>query len=735
MELSDLTHALNREQHNAVTASLGHLLILAGAGSGKTKVLVHRIAWLIQAMQVTPYQILAVTFTNKAAGEMRTRLATLLDTNVSHMWVGTFHGLAHRMLRIHWQEAGLPEGFQIIDSDDQVRIIRRVLKALNIDEKQWPPKKIQFFINEKKDQGLRPHHIDHKEQRHLQTMIRFYEAYEESCQRSGVIDFSEILLRTQELFLKNQAILSHYQNRFRQILVDEFQDTNTMQYAWIKLLAQEGSHVMIVGDDDQSIYGWRGAKIENILRFNKDFLGTTTIRLEQNYRSTANILKAANVLIDLNKGRMGKNLWTSGDAGAPIALYIAFNEVDEARYIVSRIVNWCAQGGSSKDVAILYRSNAQSRVLEEALMKEGLPYRVYGGMRFFERAEIKDVLAYLRLIANRDDDSAFERIINLPLRGIGERTLDELRSLARASEKSLWYAASLTIQNDLMPQRPKEALRSFIELINTLAETSLDYALDKQTEYVMQQSGLWKHYSESKEEKAEMRIDNMKELVSAAKQFKIDGGTTEPLALLSLFLSHAALESGDPEAALKNPQACVQLMTLHSAKGLEFPLVFLSGLEEGVFPSKLALEERAGLEEERRLCYVGMTRAMRELVLSYAETRRQYGREEYHRPSQFIAELPQDVIESVRPQTKVKPVAWMNRASFPMHYHVQNTAPETLLAFQRGQKVSHPTFGEGVVLHCEEGARDACVEVKFNQCGVKRLLVTQAHLQSLESHA
>jgi len=711
---------LNDAQREAVTAPPGPLLILAGAGSGKTRVLVHRIAWLIEVEHVSPHSILAVTFTNKAAHEMRGRLESLLHLNASSMWVGTFHGLAHRLLRIHWQEANLPQSFQIIDADDQQRIIKRVLTALALDETQWQPKQVQWFINAQKDEGIRPHTLQNSGDFHHKTMVRIYEAYEEACQRSGAIDFAELLLRAYELLQKNPDLLAHYQQRFIHVLVDEFQDTNAIQYAWLRLLVGTQSHLMIVGDDDQSIYGWRGAKIENIQRFKKDFPKTQVIRLEQNYRSTGTILAAANALITHNDSRLGKNLWTTGSDGELISLYAGFNDLDEARFIVSQIKIWLDKDLRCSEIALLYRSNAQSRVLEEALIQAGIPYRIYGGLRFFERAEIKDALAYLRLITNRNDDAAFERVVNTPTRGIGEQTIATLRTQARTYNQSLWQTAQQILTTQELTSRAANALAAFVQLIDTLAVDTAQVTLSEQTEHVIQYSGLLAHFHKEKGEKGQARIENLEELVNAARQFIPD--TSTGLTPLGSFLAHVALEAGEHQG--EQAQDCVQLMTLHSAKGLEFPLVFLCGVEEGLFPHHMSREEPGRLEEERRLCYVGMTRAMRKLYITYAEMRRLHGTESFHRPSRFISEIPPELLEEVRLRAQVSRPVSASGFKAP----VSSTIGDTGLFV--GQHVFHASFGEGTIINYEGQGAHARVQVKFNKAGTKWLVAAYANLQT-----
>jgi DNA helicase-2/ATP-dependent DNA helicase PcrA len=717
MTLAAILKGLNERQHQAVSSPLGNTLVLAGAGSGKTKVLVSRIAWLIEQEHLSPHGILAVTFTNKAAGEMRSRLSSMLATPILGLWVGTFHGLCHRLLRRHYKEANLSEQFHILDSEDQARVIKRVIASLNLDPEQWPVKQAQAFINGRKDEGLRPQHVHTLAYGPGKTLLTIYSAYEQACHTAGVIDFAELLLRTHELLRDNPELLNHYRQRFQAILVDEFQDTNTIQYAWIRLLAGEHTAVLAVGDDDQSIYGWRGAKVENIQQFAHDFKDTQVIRLEQNYRSTATILDAANALITNNSSRLGKDLWTEGATGEKILVYSAFNELEEARFVCERMMMEINQGVSADEIAVLYRSNAQSRVLEEALLRARIAYRIYGGLRFFDRAEVKDVLAYLRLLVNPNDDTAFDRVVNFPTRGIGEKTLDDLRFYAKSAQCSLWHAAKKVLQAGEMAQRASSALVKFIELIEQLQQDTVAMELDEQLSVVIQMSGLYAHFSKVKADKSESRLDNLQELINAAKQFRYEQTEEEELPLVNAFLAHASLESGEMQAA--EHERCVHLMTLHAAKGLEFPIVFLVGMEEGVFPGKQSLEEPGRLEEERRLCYVGMTRAMRKLVLSYAEIRRQYGREEYHRPSRFLNELPQELLDEVRVKAKFQsPLISRNKPS---------VIPETS-GLSLGQTVTHAKFGQGVVLAVEGSGAHTRVQVKFREHGVKWLVLAYANL-------
>ncbi|WP_218997675.1 DNA helicase II [Shewanella algae] len=718
MDVSSLLDGLNDKQREAVAAPQSSMLVLAGAGSGKTRVLTHRIAWLLQVENQSPYSIMAVTFTNKAAAEMRERVEKIVGNHMGRMWIGTFHGLAHRLLRTHWQDAGLPQNFQILDSDDQLRLLKRILKSLNLDEKQYPPRMVAGYINGKKDEGLRPKHLDGGLFPMEQKLVQIYQVYQESCDRAGLVDFAEILLRAHELFLNKEHILAHYQDRFRNILVDEFQDTNAIQYAWIRVLAGKSANVMIVGDDDQSIYGWRGAQVENLHKFLQDFPNAETIRLEQNYRSSGNILKASNELIANNPDRLGKQLWTEDVDGEPISVYCAFNEMDEARFIIGRIGDWQDKGGSLSDCAILYRSNAQSRVLEEALLHKGLAYRIYGGLRFFERQEIKDAMGYLRLIANRDDDAAFERVVNTPARGIGDRTLDILRTTARQQQLTLWQACVRLLEEKVLAGRAANAVRSFMDLIVQLRSDTEELPLYRQADMVIQDSGLKAMYEQEKGEKAQARVENLEELVTAARTFEVPEELVD-MGELNAFLSHAALEAGEGQADAHTD--AVQLMTLHSAKGLEFPLVFMAGVEEGLFPSQLSLEEGDRLEEERRLCYVGMTRAMQQLYITYAESRRIYGRENYSRPSRFIKEIPPQYLQEIRLKAQVATPMANNRFS-----KSQSSFNDT--GFNVGQRVLHPKFGEGIVTNFEGQGAQARVQVNFDDFGSKWLVVAYAKL-------
>lgn len=729
MDVSHIFDPLNDAQREAVAAPPGPLLVLAGAGSGKTRVLTHRIAWLIQAHDISPLSILAVTFTNKASREMRGRIEALLQTPSTGMWMGTFHGLCHRLLRMHYDQAGLPSSFEILDSDDQYRLIRRVLRELDLDEAYWPPRQMQWMINHHKEEARRPQHLPVGDDGQQQTLHRIYVAYEEFCRRFGLVDFAEILLRTLEMFRNNQTVRETYQQRFKHVLVDEFQDTNAIQYHWVKILSARHKNLFAVGDDDQSIYGWRGARVENVLSFEKDFDNAMVFRLEQNYRSTGNILNAANAVIANNAGRLGKQLWTAGAEGCPLRLYAANNEIDEARFVVDRIHSWVNQGNRRDQSAILYRSNAQSRAFEEQLLSTGMPYRVYGGLRFFERAEIKDALAYLRLTSNRHSDPAYERIVNLPTRGIGNKTLELVRERARLKQISMWQASTEIISQQGLPPRALTALSLFQDLINQIADATAELDLSETTEHVLTHSGLLEHYKKERGEKAQSRVENLEELITAARNFVPDN--EQETDKLSLFLNHAALEAGEGQA--QEWEDCVQLMSLHSAKGLEFPLVFLCGMEEGLFPHQRSLEEDGRLEEERRLCYVGMTRAMQQLFLCYAEVRRLYGREHYPQASRFLAEIPEQLVEEIRSPSFSRPLHRRAAATDVTTGVTTNSkaTTETFNGLKPGRQVRHKKFGEGMVINLEGQGAHARVQVNFADVGTKWLVCAYANLESV----
>lgn len=721
MDVSELLDDLNDHQREAVAAPEHNQLVLAGAGSGKTRVLVHRIAWLMNVVGVSPLSVLAVTFTNKAAREMRGRIEALQGQPLPNMWMGTFHGIAHRLLRKHASEAKLPDGFTVLDSDDQLRLVKRTIKALNLDEKLWPAKSAQWFINGNKDEGLRAKDVETFGDPNQQTLKNIYQAYQDTCERSGLVDFGELLLRAFELLRDNHTLLEHYQRRFQAILVDEFQDTNNIQYAWLRLLKSDQNHTMIVGDDDQSIYGWRGANVNNINKFLEHYQATT-IRLEQNYRSTATILNAANAVIANNQGRLGKNLWTEDSEGEKISLYAGFNELDEARFIVSKIKEWFEHGNALSDCAILYRNNAQSRVLEEALLHERLAYRIYGGLRFFERQEIKDALSYLRLVNNTADDAAFERIVNTPARGLGDKSISVIRDYARTNEVSMWDASKHLLQQKGMSPRAANSLNMFIETVENIAAHIEPLPLEQKADHAMKASGLFAMYQAEKGEKAQARVENLEELVTACKTFE-PPMEAEDMTELSAFLAHASLEAGDNQA--EKDQDAVQLMTIHTAKGLEFGLVFLAGVEEGMFPSNMSNDEPGRLEEERRLCYVGITRAMQKLYITHAESRRLYGQDKFHTASRFIREIPSEFLEEIRLRQTV---------STPVYNRFNNNASHEAFAetgFSLGMRVSHAKFGDGTVLNYEGSGETARVQVNFDDFGTKWLVLGFAKLTPL----
>ncbi len=729
MDITHILEGLNDAQRQAVSAPLGNTLVVAGAGSGKTRVLVHRIAWLIDVEGVSPNSILAVTFTNKAAAEMRARIEEMLNMSARTMWVGTFHGLAHRLLRMHYAEAKLPQNFQIIDSDDQLRLVKRVMKSLDIDEQKWPARQATWFINGQKDEGKRARDVPSSDDLFQITHKRIYTGYEEVCEAGGLVDFAELLLRSHELWLNNPEILGHYQQRFANILVDEFQDTNTIQYAWLRVLAGKQCNVMAVGDDDQSIYGWRGAKIENIHRFSEDFANVQTVRLEQNYRSTQTILDAANGLIKRNTDRLGKNLWSDGAVGEPIRIYSGYNDLDEARFIVERTQQWLEEGGSADEVAVLYRSNAQSRVIEEAFLRSNIPYQIYGGQRFFERAEIKNALAYMRLMDDRHADTAFERVVNTPPRGIGEKSIEAVRQQARARGVSMWQACKDGIADGVFTARVQTALGGFLALIDDMAEAVASMPLHELADHCIETSGLMAYHQQERGERGLARKENLEELVSACRQFSgemvfpFEDSDMAQVSVLQEFLDQVALDAGDRQS---NQGPCVQMMTLHSAKGLEFPLVFLGGMEEGLFPHRMSAEEPGRMEEERRLAYVGITRAMRELYLTYAETRRLHGQDSYNRPSRFLLEIPQELVAEVRMNGAVQRPYTQTSTSSSLFEADDSTG------FRMGQRVQHGKYGEGVILQIEGAGDRAKVEVNFPGEGAKWLMVGYANLQALD---
>ena len=725
--MTDLLEGLNDKQLEAVTLPYQSALILAGAGSGKTRVLTTRIAWLIQTGQISPSGLLAVTFTNKAAKEMLSRLSAMLPINTRGMWVGTFHGLCNRFLRAHHREARLPALFQILDIADQLSAVKRVMKAMNVDDEKYPPKQVMNYINNSKEEGLRASQLEAYD-KHSETMRDIYAEYDAQCQREGVVDFAELLLRCYEVLARETALREHYQQRFRYVLVDEFQDTNRLQYLWLKLLAGKENCVFAVGDDDQSIYAFRGARVGNMLDFEHDFGVHKIIKLEQNYRSHSNILDAANAIITHNKNRLGKNLWTSSGAGEPVRVFEGYNDIEEANFIVDEVKALHADGQALSDMAVLYRSNAQSRVLEHALFSAGLPYRVYGGLRFFERAEIKHAMAYLRLVANPDDDTALLRVINFPTRGIGARSLEQLQEGARQNECSLWGAAEAASAGKLATK----GIPAFVTLIKSLQEQCNGLPLPEMIDVITDQSGLRAHYQAEKE--GEERLANLDELVNAAVAFVQEhDGASETIegddaagsaaqALLVAFLTFASLEAGEHQA---DPgRDALQLMTVHASKGLEFHVVFICGVEEGLFPHEQSMYEANGLEEERRLMYVAVTRARRRLYLTHAQSRMLHGQVRYGVASRFLDEIPGELLKRINslpaPKFSAEPAFSAPRA--------QSSSQSSQYPWRVGQAVAHAKFGQGVVVSYEGNPSELIVQVNFGNAGLKKLLVEYAKL-------
>ena len=723
MDVSEIFETLNEPQRKAVTSEAQSLLVLAGAGSGKTRVIAHRVAWLIKAQNVNPHSILTVTFTNKASREMRGRIEDIVQEEMGNFWCGTFHGISHRLLRTHWEEAGLRKEFSILDSEDQHRVIKRVVKSMGLDDTKWPPRQIQWFINKQKDECLRSKDVEVTDDYFTEKMVEIYKVYEELCERESLVDFGELLLRVYVLLKTNGQVLRHYQRRFSHILVDEFQDTNEVQYQFLKMLAASGSNFIAVGDDDQSIYGWRGAKSENINRFTNDYKNTEIIRLEQNYRSTSVILNAANEVIKNNQGRLGKELWTDQKEGEPISVYSAYNEDDEARFVVGSIQNWVAQGRNLDEVAILYRSNAQSRVLEEAILRESLPYKIYGGLRFYERAEIKNAMSYLKLVYGREDDAAFERVINIPPRGIGVKTIEIIRSKAMEGKTSLWKACQELLDNEGFTSRAAQSIEGFMNSFDTLESDTKDLQLWEIVDITIERSGLIEYHKKEAGEKGRTRVENLSELVGAAKDFEPDSFDELDESSLKMFIDHAALDAGETQAS--EHELAIQLMTLHSAKGLEFPLVFITGFEEGLFPHKLSIEDPNQLQEERRLCYVGMTRSMEKLFVTHAEMRNLYGSESFNPASRFLREIPEELTVEVRTGGNVS----RSSNSKLKGSRINGEVPET--EFKLGQRVLHESFGEGVILNYEGEGSNARVEVNFDSSETKWLMVTYAKLQQI----
>ncbi len=720
----NLLDGLNPEQRAAVELPARSALILAGAGSGKTRVLTTRIAYLISTGQVSPHGLLAVTFTNKAAKEMVTRLSAMLPINTRGMWIGTFHGLCNRLLRAHFREANLPQTFQILDSGDQLSAIKRLMKAMNVDDEKYPPREMQNFISGSKEQGQRAHEVEAYDP-YTRRKVEVFTEYDAQCQREGVVDFSELLLRCYELLSRNQALREHYQERFKHILVDEFQDTNPLQYRWLKLLAGRNNALFAVGDDDQSIYAFRGANVGNMQELLRDFHVESVIKLEQNYRSHGNILDAANALISNNRSRLGKNLWTDADKGEQIRVYEAGTDVDEARFIVEEIQQLKREGVNLTEMALLYRSNAQSRVLEHALVSAGLSYRVYGGLRFFERQEVKHTLAYLRLMENTDDDNALLRIINFPTRGIGARSIEQLQEAARMNNTTLWDAAA----------RAGGKVSAFVGLVEALRGATKDLPLPEIMDHVLQHSGLVDHYKNetgAKKREAEERLENLNELINAATLFVYENEDDS----LTAFLTHASLESGEHQAG--DSEDALHLMTVHAAKGLEFHTVFITGLEDGLFPHQNSQNVDGGLDEERRLMYVAITRARRRLYLTFAQSRMLHGQTSYGMVSSFLRELPEELLHWITPRFTAAPRKSFSDSNYETRSYAAAFAASPIAAkpqpapdamWRIGQRVFHQKFGEGVVTDTEGGGNEGRVQVNFKRAGSKWLALEYAKLE------
>ena len=705
---------LNEAQRDAVCNLSQNSLVIAGAGSGKTRVLIQRILWLVEDNDYSPFSVLAVTFTNKAAKEIKSRLFETLNISIESMWVGTFHGICYRILRANYEKVSLPRNFQIIDTDDQVRIIKRIMKDKEIDNSQILPKQVAWYINKKKDQSIRSNKTKDDDFISIQYN-KIYKIYEEYCNESGLVDFGEIILRTLELLKNNKEVKLYYHNLFKSILIDEFQDTNTIQYELIKILTNDNTSVFAVGDDDQSIYGWRGAKIENIDKFQKDYKDTKVFRLEQNYRSSGNILNAANSVILNNSSRMGKNLWTDDKNGDPIKIFSASDEGDEANFVIETIQNHISEDYQKSEIAILYRSNAQSRVFEEKLIMKGIPYKIYGGFRFFERAEIKDVVAYMRLAVSSKDDNSFERIVNTPPRGIGEKTKNLLREFAKSKKKTLYESIPLAIDDSIFTKKSGESLTEFYNLIQVIKSILEKDDLPFQINEIIKVSQIKSMYEKSKTEQSRSKLENLDELISAAQEF-LNADIDENETIIDAFLTHTSLESGEGQGS--DWDECIQMMTLHSSKGLEFPIVFLVGLEENLFPSRMSIEED-NLEEERRLCYVGITRARQKLYMAHAQMRRQYGSENYCMPSRFLSEIPKDVVEEIG----FNPKNFFNRSKIQ---DKKNAYKENSIM---GKRVLHKKFGEGVVISSEGSDSNTRVQVSFDEVGIKWLILAVANLE------
>ena len=720
MDVSNILNELNDRQRDAVTSEAPSLLVLAGAGSGKTRVLVHRVAWIVEAMQSNPNSVMAVTFTNKAANEMKSRIQELLQSPLADLWCGTFHGLAHRTLKRFYKEANLISTFTVLDAEDQLRVIKRICKDNNLEESSWPAKQIQWQINSWKDAGKRPKNVDDSKDFYAETVKKIYSQYDEVCKKDSLVDFAELLLKSYELLKSNKKVRDFFHRRFRHILIDEFQDTNVIQYAWLNEVASKEASITAVGDDDQSIYGWRGAKVGHLEDFKTKHKHNETIRLEQNYRSTSIILNAANALIENNQARLGKNLWTESNEGEQITLYQAFNEQDEARFVAEIIKSWMDGGELFSDSAVIYRSNAQSRAIEEALLRANIPYRIYGGLRFYDRLEIKNAICYLRIIFNPHDNPAFERSVANPTRGVGAKTLAKIRSLANQHNISYIQASSKMIDENIISGRGANGLKKFLEIILGLCGKIDDISLSEIVGSILEQSGLIQFHEKEPGEKGKTRKENLEELLSAAKNFEMsfsDDKTNREIT--EQFLSNVSLDAGDRQA--DEFDDAVQLMTLHSAKGLEFPLVFMTGLEETLFPHGRSMESPDQLEEERRLCYVGITRAMKKLYLTYAESRRLHGNDIFNPPSRFIKEIPSECIMEIRPKASVT-MPYSRNESKPIDFEDQ-------IGIALGQKVQHPKFGQGIVLNYEGAGESARVQVNFETAGTKWLVLSFANLE------
>ena len=724
MDVSHILDKLNEDQRNAVTSDKQHLLVLAGAGSGKTRVLVHKIAWQVEAIGINSSAIMAVTFTNKAANEMRSRIESLLKAPMLDSWVGTFHGLSHKLLKRFHKEAGLSSGFTIIDSDDQLRIIKRISKEIGLDEATWPARQSQWQINNWKDDGLRSNGIKVNGDFYTETVNKIYKEYEDISQRDHLVDFGELLLKSYETLVNSKAVKTFFQTRFKSVLIDEFQDTNTIQYKWLQEIASKKTNITAVGDDDQSIYGWRGAKVEHVNSFTEDFKDTEVIRLEQNYRSTNVILNAANALIGNNKERLGKNLWTEKVDGEQIILYQAYNEQDEARFIADILKDWMNKGGAYSETAILYRSNAQSRAIEEALLRVSIPYRIYGGLRFYERLEIKNAIAYLKIIFNNSDNPSFERSISNPTRGVGEKTLAKIRNTAKQYNISYIKASAKLVDEGSISGRGGAGLKDYLEFVAGCDLFIQENLLSELMELIIKETGLYAYHAKEPGEKGKTRTENLEELITATKNF--EQSVTEKKSnkeIAESYLDIISLDSGDRQASEHDDAA--QLMTMHSAKGLEFKLVLLTGLEESLFPHGRSMESASQLEEERRLCYVAITRAMEKLYITHAESRRLHGTDTFNPPSRFLREIPKDLIDEIRPraQTNIP----YNRKDFE---EIKNEFEEEI-GISLGQKVQHNKFGEGIVLNYEGSGDSARVQVNFDNSGTKWLVMAYANLKKL----